>query len=116
MAAGSAAPDADRRRDPRRSITHGVRLQVIDPSRDITAPSRYQAVSRDISAHGMRILAERTFPANTPIRLAVEDDGHASDELTFHTGSIVWAHPLPGERRCLLGIQFGEGEALPTPA
>ncbi len=112
--AGSSrqSPDADRRHHPRRPIAYGVQLQVMDPSRNTTAPSRYQAVARDISADGMRILADRTFPANTPIRLAVEDEEHAGHEPTFHTGSIVWAHPLPGERRCMLGIQFGEGEAL----
>lgn len=112
LTAGSATPDADRRRHPRRSIAYGVRIQVMDPSCDTTAPSRYRAVSRDISARGMRVLAERTFRANTSIRLAVEGDGQGGDDLTFHTGSIVWAHPLPGERRCMLGIQFGEGEGL----
>ncbi len=105
--------DADRRCHPRRSVAYGVQLQVIAVLRDDTDSCSHHAISRDLSERGIQVLAERIYPLQTPIVLAVEDAEQGCERLQFHVGSVVWAHSLPGEqRRCVLGIKFGDGEDL----
>lgn len=104
--------DADRRGHPRRPAAYGVQLQVISALHGDTDPCSHHGVSRDLSECGMQVLAEQTYPLRTPIVLAVEDAKQGCERLQFHVGSVVWAHSLPGERRCVLGIKFGDGEDL----
>ncbi|MGV0951494.1 MAG: diguanylate cyclase [Azonexus sp.] len=120
----TAAITPERRHAPRRAVTCRVQFHVIGNSCPTTAPGHQRAIARDLSEGGAQLVVEQTYPVQTFLVFAVADEAAGWEQLTLHVGTVVWAHPLPDEGRCALGIQFSDGApqkrsgsraALPPP-
>lgn len=104
------AIDAERRHHPRRAVTCGIQLRVIDGSCSTTAPGSHHAIARDLNERGVQLVVEQPHPVQTSLMLAIADDANGWERLTLQVGTVVWAHPLSDESRCALGIQFSKPE------
>jgi hypothetical protein len=102
----------ERRHYPRRTVACRVQFQAIGGSCPTTAPGHHHAIARDLSERGAQLVVEQAYPVQTFLAFAVADEAEGWEHLTLHVGTVVWAHPLPGEGRCALGIQFSEREPL----
>jgi hypothetical protein len=99
-----------RRHHPRQPMGAKVQLQPIGTVVSDSVPCSHHSLSRDISASGMRIEADRFYSPDTRLLLAIEQEGVGMLSITLCTGAVVWMDPLPIQGRCMLGIKFGDGD------
>jgi hypothetical protein len=98
----------ERRRHPRKPL--GGKVQLLSPGAAIpsTVPCSRHSLSHDISATGMRIESDRFYLRNTQLLLSIERESAGRLSITSCAAVVVWANPLPGQGRCMLGIRFSK--------
>jgi c-di-GMP-binding flagellar brake protein YcgR len=100
----------NRRQHPRVPLGCEVQLQPVNNPFNDAAECSSKSISQDISAGGMRIWSDHTYPMHTRLLLAFECEVLNWTGITSCVGSVVWISPQPTEGQCLLGVKFGDEE------
>lgn len=96
----------NRRRHFRREDHCAVQIQTVDvQTTDSDACSRY-CLSRDISASGIRLHADRCYTAGSKVLLTLESTENGWTQITSRLGSVVWTKLDASGARCELGVHF----------
>jgi c-di-GMP-binding flagellar brake protein YcgR len=99
------ALEKERRRTPRFSWVVEMKGNVLSAdeiSKDF--PDSLKAVTKDISAGGVAILADQALPANAVLRCEFAVLGSPAVIPTLM--QVRWSDSVEGERRCKLGLRF----------
>ena len=94
---------SERRDGPRLDL----RLRVRYAADDLVA---HEAEASDVSPHGLRLESDAPVAAGTALRLSVDDDDDARDEL-MATGTVTWCRPRAsptGKPQYDVGVRFNE--------
>jgi c-di-GMP-binding flagellar brake protein YcgR len=97
--------EKERRRTPRFSWVAEMKGSVLSAdeiSKDF--PDSLKAVTEDISAGGVAILADQALPANAVLRCEFAVPGSPSVIPTLM--QVRWSESVEGERRYKLGLRF----------
>ena len=83
-----------------------MQIQALDaPVSDSDACSHY-CLSHDVSASGIRLVADHSYPLDTQVLLTMECRQNGWASIISRVGSVVWARPDESGQRCQLGIRF----------
>jgi PilZ domain-containing protein len=99
------ALEKERRRTPRFSWVVEMKENVLSAdeiSKDF--PDSLKAVTEDISAGGVAILADQALPANAVLRCEFAVPGGPAVIPTLM--QVRWSESVGGKRRCKLGLRF----------
>jgi hypothetical protein len=106
-----SARTINRRRHFRRSDCCDVQIQTIDaPLNDSEACSHF-CVSHDVSASGIRLVADRPYPPDSKVLLTMECRQNGWTRIVSRVGSVVWTKQAPGAGHCQIGIRFTDVDA-----
>ena len=97
--------EKERRRAPRFPWVVEIKGDVLSPD-EISgdSPESLKAVTEDIGAGGVAILADQALPANAVLRCEFAVPGSPSVIPTLM--QVRWSESVEGERPCKLGLQF----------
>lgn len=98
-----AGKGVERRKSVRVQIRMTVHVEVTGQ------PRFYEAVSRDLSVGGSRLVLHKHLPGCTPIYLEFRLPG--SLETVYCPAHVVWSQEVPvvsreGGTSCLMGVEF----------
>ncbi len=98
----------NRRRHYRESLGCEVQLQAIDTPFSSPGTCSYFCRSCDISASGIGLLADHSYPARTRVLLTMECKENGWTRIISRVGSVMWSQPGQTQNHCQLGIQFSD--------
>lgn len=96
----------NRRRHFRREDCCEVQLQTIDAPPDASDACSHNCLSRDVSAGGMRLLADRPYSVDSKVLITMECRENGWTRITSRVGTVVWSKLDAPGTHCQLGIHF----------
>lgn len=100
----------NRRRHHRESMVCEVQVQTMNLSFQEPELGSHFCQSQDISASGVRLLAEHPYPVNTQVLMTLECKEQGWTRITSRVGSVVWSESESDHGQHQFGIQFTDAD------
>lgn len=94
----------NKRKDKRFEENNKVMIQFALEGREANSSSGVKAITCDISLGGARIVAPKSYPVDTVMRIAI--DLSKSGQIVKLDGIVRWSKTSPDEETYELGIEF----------